>query len=48
MTLGDSCFGVDVSPSGGSRILDIKRRAADPIEASGGEDTLVEIARRRR
>ena len=47
MTLGDSCFGVDVNPSGGSRIVDIRRRAADPIEASGGEDPPVEIVRRK-
>ena len=46
MTLGDSCFGVDVKPFGGLRIVDIERRAAGPIEASGGEGPPVEIARR--
>ncbi len=38
MTLGDSCFGVNVNPSGDPRIVDIKRRAAGPIEVSIGED----------
>ena len=48
IALGDSRFGVDFNPSRNPRIADIKRRAADPIDAIetiAGENRPSEIAR---
>ena len=45
MTFGDSRVGGDFNTSGDPRIADIKRRAADLIDAIGGEEPPGEIAR---